>query len=179
VQEPHLCPRRLENPGQWRNIGEQDLWEFDRGLAGQDGVGPSCSYCGSLAPDRFMELVEQGWWVDPTDKAYKAYLAEPLTDEQVAQRRTDWMAAGFVQRMRDAACTDHAKNVEAVIEREWQQMPASQGHGQVLAKFYYQHLSVDQQQRFVELINDGGMRIGTPGYFYALPFFVHMSKAAE
>lgn len=176
MQELHLCPRRLENPGPW-NLSEQDLWEYGHGFAGQDGVGPSCSYCGSLEPDRFMELVEQGWWVDPTDKTYKAYLSEPLTDEQVAQRRADWMNSGWVRRVRDAACTDHAENLDATVEREWQEMPAAAGHGEAIAKFYFQHLSQQQQERFIELINDGSMRIGTPGHFYSLPFFIKMVEA--
>lgn len=38
-------------------------------------------------------------------------------------------------------------------------------------KFYYQHLSPEQRQEFVALLNDGTMRIGEPGHFYRLPFF--------
>jgi hypothetical protein len=177
--EPHTCPRRLEAPGRWRGDDGVDLWEYGRGLSGQDSAGPSCSYCGSLKPDRFMQLVSEGWWVDPTDKSYKAYLAQPLTDDQVAQARDRWMAGDFVARVRAAACADHADNVDQAVEHEWQQMPSASGHGQVVAKFYYQHLSSEQKDQFIELVNTKRMKIGIPGHFYVLPFFCTPARATE
>jgi hypothetical protein len=177
VDETHTCPRRAEAPGRWRGDDGVDRREDRGSLVG--GIGPSCSYCGSLSPEKFMELVEQGWWVDPTDKSYKAYLAEPLTDAEVAAARDRWMATDFVARVRSAACADHAGNVDAVVEHEWQQMPAAQGHGQVRAKFYYQHLSSEQMDRFIEIVNAKQMKIGTPGYFYVLPYFCSPSRPGE
>lgn len=38
-------------------------------------------------------------------------------------------------------------------------------------KFYFQHLNRDQQRRFIELVNEGKVKIAFPGYFYVLPFF--------
>ena len=38
-------------------------------------------------------------------------------------------------------------------------------------KFYFQHLTPDDQQKFVDLYNDGKMKIGYPGHFYVRPFF--------
>lgn len=169
MDDTFTCPRRLEAPGRWRGDDGVDRWQDRESLVA--GIGPSCSYCGSLAPDKFMELVEQGWWVDPTDKSYKAYLAEPLTGDQVAEARDRWMATDFVGRVRLAACADHADNVELAIEHEWQQMPAASGHGSVRAKFYYQHLSSDQMDRFIELVNAKQMKVGPPSCFYVLPFF--------
>lgn len=165
----HTCPRRLE---QYRAAGEQniDLWESRHGLSGQDSAGLSCSYCGSLHPDRFLELVRDGWWVDPTDKAYKAYLARPLSGEQVAAEKQRWLSGTLAATIRDAVGRDRAA-VEAAIDAEWQEMPAAAGHGQVMAKFYYQHLSVAQQDEFIDLVNTKTMRIGIPGHFYVLPFF--------
>ena len=32
-------------------------------------------------------------------------------------------------------------------------------------KFYFQHLSTDQQKRFIELVNAGQVNMGYPGYF--------------
>jgi hypothetical protein len=40
------------------------------------------------------------------------------------------------------------------------------------AKFYFQHLSGAQQQRFIELLNAGTIKLGYPGHFYVRPFFV-------
>jgi len=39
-------------------------------------------------------------------------------------------------------------------------------------KFYFQHLSDEQQVRFVELYNAHQLKIGMPGHFYTLPFFM-------
>lgn len=39
-------------------------------------------------------------------------------------------------------------------------------------KFYFGHLSEDQQKNFVNLLNAKTVRIWTPGYFYVLPFFI-------
>lgn len=39
-------------------------------------------------------------------------------------------------------------------------------------KFYFQHLDSDQQQRFIDLLNAGKMKIGMPGHFYSMPFFM-------
>lgn len=79
--ENHTCPRRVEN-GQadpnspFRGSGiDLDTWR-------SEPVGPCCSYCGSLNPDRFMELVRIGWIVGPTDKSYKAYLSEGASGRQ-------------------------------------------------------------------------------------------------
>lgn len=57
-----LCPRRDENP-HVQSVRESDVYE--------DGT---CKYCGSLLPDKFMALVENGVVVEPTDKSYKAYI---------------------------------------------------------------------------------------------------------
>lgn len=39
-------------------------------------------------------------------------------------------------------------------------------------KFYFQHLTPLQMQRFVELANAGQIAMGYPGHFYTLPFFI-------
>lgn len=176
----HVCPRRTEAPDPTRAaVLAGDVWETGHGLTGQDNVGLSCSYCGSLNPDRFMQLVREGWWVDPTDKPYKVYLAVPLDDEQIAMARQRWMDGPFVSRVREAAAADTADNVDAAVEHEWQQMPAASGHGQVVAKVYLQHLSEQQRDEFVALANAKTMRIGDPGYFYVLPFFCRRVEPAE
>lgn len=38
-------------------------------------------------------------------------------------------------------------------------------------KFYYQHLSAEQQQRLIELANARKIVFDFPGYWYVLPFF--------
>lgn len=40
------------------------------------------------------------------------------------------------------------------------------------SKFYFQHLSVDQRKRFVDLYNDKTLKLAFPGHFYVRPFFM-------
>lgn len=47
------------------------------------------------------------------------------------------------------------------------------------AKFYFQHLSVEQRQRFIDLLNEKRVKIGMPGYFYTTPFFLTYSRPSE
>lgn len=46
------------------------------------------------------------------------------------------------------------------------------------AKFFFPHLSKEEMQRFVGLVNAKKVNIGHPGYFYRLPFFMEQ-KADE
>lgn len=66
------CPRRMHEMGPWNREEGQDSWSNEPRREGE--VTPRCSFCGSLHPGRFLELVGQGWAVGPTDKNYKAYL---------------------------------------------------------------------------------------------------------
>lgn len=70
ADETQTCPRRMLEVGPWERAENLDHWQQ------RDGQ-PCCSFCGSLHPDRFMELVRDGWLVGPTDKPYKAYLSAP------------------------------------------------------------------------------------------------------
>lgn len=67
--KPNTCPRRQEL-GPWERGEGLDRWEDSDGE-------PVCSFCGSLRPDRFFEMVEAGYTVLPTDKDYKAYIRRP------------------------------------------------------------------------------------------------------
>lgn len=83
----------------------------------------TCSYCGSVSPERLFAAIEAGMVLEPTDKDYKVYL------------RTE------------------------------------SGDGQE-QKFYFQHLSVEERHRFIGLMNEKRLKLGLPGHFYVLPFFV-------
>lgn len=121
------CPRRREQ-GMLNPDDPAHLFDHWREHAHLAPGARSCSYCGSVHPDDFMQAVRAGVEVGPTDKNYKAYMTGP----------------GF----------DHAK-------------------------FYYQHLSVEQRGKFVQMINDKTMKIGEPGYFYTLPFFAVPAEDAK
>ncbi len=130
-KQTHSCPRRAEAPYRLPGDDGTDTWQDRPGLGGATAPGRSCSYCGSLHPDTFMQLAEEGWWVGPTDQPSKAYLQPPVDGD-------------------------------------------GKPTGSAEAKFYFQHLSEDQRGRFVQLLNERKMRIGYPGRFYVLPFFVQV-----
>lgn len=44
-------------------------------------------------------------------------------------------------------------------------------YGVLAGKFYFQHLTSEQQDEFIELHNSGRMRMSYPGFFYTLPYF--------
>lgn len=48
----------------------------------------------------------------------------------------------------------------------------------VEGKFYFQHLSDEQQNEFIDLLNTHAVNVGYPGYFYVLPFFMTRRPAA-
>ncbi|MEZ0089953.1 hypothetical protein [Streptacidiphilus sp. EB129] len=182
--DQHTCPRRAEtgrdNPdspfhGSGINL---DTWHTGGGLIGQEDAGLSCSYCGSLHPDRFMELVREGWIVEPTDKSYKAYLGKPLTAGEKTERKEKWLArftddeivAGA--QARGETPEQHRAGLAEFYDRD-----AHVNSAGMQAKFYFQHLSPEQRSEFIELHNSRRMAIGTPGYFYTRPFFT--GPAAE
>lgn len=68
------CPRRIMEMGPWDRTEGQDSWLEEPRHEGE--VLPVCSFCGSLHPGKFLELVADGWFVSPTTKNYKAYLHE-------------------------------------------------------------------------------------------------------
>lgn len=45
------------------------------------------------------------------------------------------------------------------------------------AKFYFQHLSIEQRLNFIEMANAGRLNIGQPGHFYVTPFFMKLVLA--
>lgn len=160
------CPRRMTDFGPWEREPNLDTWTTGHGLVGQSEIGRSCSFCGSLNPDRFMALVREGWIVGPTDKPYKAYLERPFTTEEIANRKTAYMA-----RFADLS-------EQAIAELSEQYDREFTAEGSPVAKFYFQHLSDDQQGEFIELHNAKQMKIGTPGGFYVTPYFA-VTRASD
>ncbi|WP_125936325.1 hypothetical protein [Streptomyces sp. WAC 06738] len=168
------CPRRTHEMGPWEREEGLDSWTTGHGVIGQDSVGLSCSFCGSLHPDKFMALVREGWIVGPTDKTYKVYLSRPLTDEEKAQRKERWMA-GFSPEEIQATASKRGETPEqakAALETAYELQVAQLEGAHTEAKFYFQHLSEDQRREFVDLYNSRQMKVGYPGHFYQPPFFM-------
>lgn len=116
----------------------------------------SCHYCGSMQGDDFMARLEAGdVELGPSDKSYKVYVHNKGGLPFYQAYRVDEDRSGNQANWR------------------WITRTTSQ------CKFYFQHLSVEQCQRFVELLNEKKLHIGYPGYFYALPFFITREKRPE
>ena len=166
----------MEGLGPWPREEGLDDWKMGHGIVGQRY--PGCTFCGSLHPDTFMELVEAGAVVGPSDKAYKAYLHAAVDETMVAARKERWKSQRLAQAIRDTGTISGLAEeaIEAEVERHWAEHEEPLVGGLMIGKFYYQHLSEDQKRRFVALHNEGKMAIGHPGHFYVLPFFMVRPK---
>lgn len=168
------CPRRAETT---RAFPGPDTWRQEPRMAGASEMAtPVCSYCGSLAPERFLELVQAGWLVEPTDKSYKAYLHRPLDAVEIEQRWLQWLSDSVTRAVRqvEEASGKSPEQVEAAMTRRWE-------HDRPMwtmnceAKFYFQHLSQAQQNTFIELYNTKSMVM--LGRFYVRPYFCAVGPA--
>ena len=96
---PQTCPRRVGELGPWERGKGLDTWAIRDQMR-------TCSFCGSLHPADFMDLIEQGWVVGPTDKNYKVYLSGPAMRDQAKfyyQHLSGEQRARFVELSNNAA----------------------------------------------------------------------------
>lgn len=171
MSEEHMCPRRSEGPAFTKG---PDTW-IER-----DGY-PCCSFCGSLKPSAFFEAIEVGAELGPTDKSYKVYvdLKDPRAGELKVTgiRNSDPDDGGDWIKITE-------ENLPEVLADGWgahnlgHWMIKSRRADILTSKFYFQHLTVEEQQKFVDLINAKTMNIGYPGFFYATPFFIGYRQPA-
>lgn len=72
TNEVQTCRSRMDQFGPWERAENLDHWN----LIGKDKC---CSFCGSLHPDRVIELIkEHGFEIlDPSTKGYKWYINQP------------------------------------------------------------------------------------------------------
>lgn len=138
----------------------------------------TCSYCGSLSPAQLFEAIELGYELGPTDKDYKVYVTRP--DPNAGKARID-SVANF-EKVEPGWLMVTAENLKDLPPTDgWSDLVGRWVHiGSTSAmrqdKFYFQHLSVDERKRFVELLNAKKLNIGYPGRFYVLPFFCVREK---
>lgn len=175
-------------------------WRHGRNMANAP-IGRSCSYDGSMHPDEFMAYLEKpGTRLTPTDKNYKVYIdvasdepgqmrrvssttrrpGEPrpdggewLTWEEAVERHPELRAA--YEEHLDYIANHTAPSHPWRTDTHWIQVaPRGDRRG---SKFYFEHLSDEQKQRFVELLNAGKLNLREPGHFYRLPFFISRGSA--
>lgn len=118
----------------------------------------TCDYCGSLLPDLFMARLELGdVELGPTDKSYKVYVHNKGGEQFKRTHRIDRQVSEPGQVLRDMS--DQSQWVWETVFHD-------------TAKFYFEHLSTEQMDRFIELLNQKKLNIRVPGYFYTLPYFI-------
>jgi len=153
-----------------------------------------CKHCGSLNADVFMARLEAGdVELVPTDKNYKVYVRNKGGEPFHQSYRVDSMedrikaAADAIHRYHKVRnMTEEAAFLAAMSADDRADFEAYKAGDQLdpmknwkwttedrsETKFYFQHLTEPQMQRFVELLNEKKLRIGEPGFFYRKPFFI-------
>lgn len=163
MSEVHVCPRRREvfSPADHT----EDHWR----------EGNTCSFCGSLNPDEFMAALESGdVELGATDKEYKVYVHRPNPNAgkrciigYTNQKKEGWTEV-TEQLLQELLESGEARGITLNVGDS---VMFGAQPSQTNEKFYFQHLSSEQRDRFIELINAKKVKIGYPGYFYRLPFF--------
>lgn len=177
----HTCPRRMSDWGPWERTEGLDEYTAGHGLGGQPA---GCSFCGSLPPDDFMEMVRGGAVVGPTDKSYKLYISKALTDDEKSARRQRWLDTdGIARAIRELGERDGKtpEEIGADLDQEWTRTHLPYLTGGTEAKFYTAHLSPEQGREFYELWQAGKVNWGYPGHPYRplyLPGFEKTGDAA-
>lgn len=109
----------------------------------------TCDYCGSMMGDDFMARLEAGdILLGVTTKTYKVYVRNNGGAPFLGSHRVD-----------EAHTADQSQWKWTTVEREQ-------------SKFYFQHLTGDQQKRFVELLNANRIKFDGGYRFNPLPYFV-------
>ena len=103
MPEKFTCPRRIEDGtdsddsplvGSGENLDE---YSSGHGLVTQSR---GCSYCGSMPPDEFMELVRNGAKLGATTKSYKFYVNKPVRAKFYTQHLSEDQGWEFMRLMR-------------------------------------------------------------------------------
>ncbi len=151
------CPRREES-----HFGSSPAFARDNDY---DPSDDTCSYCGSLNPDTLMIRLESGdVLLGSTDKNYKVY---------VENNGGKLFKQSFRDCPKDKEMTGSAGNKYMVSSCEG---PRTCTHWVTRetsgCKFYFQHFSVEQKTRFIELLNQKRIKFQGGYSFYVLPFFI-------
>ncbi len=158
VGKPFYCPRRDDTmrsfaggptfyPDPEQQIGTtplEDHWR-DEGLRHAHITGglPTCSYCGSLRPEDFIQAIRDGREIHGTDKRYKAYVMLPNPNAG----KPRWISAtNAAERPAGKGWVSAAEIDRAELERdgwtyEWGWYLQSADSAASQAKFYFQHIA--------------------------------------
>jgi len=86
--EKQTCQSRMINHGPWEKEENLDTWE-------QRGPDRACSFCGSMHPEDFQNLVERATIddsiiIEPSTKKYKVYIKRFALEGEQAIKFYTW-----------------------------------------------------------------------------------------
>lgn len=165
VEENHKdlkfeCPRQAES---FKDGTKEAIWSKEGGYL-------SCSWCGSIHPDVLFDAIEKGFEVEPTDKNYKLYVLLPNPEEGKLVEMGSRSGPTVDPRTGEWGIDNPTD--DEIISGRYDRPIMGVAEATKRAKFYFQHFDVDEKKRFVELLNQKKMKVGFPGHFYQLPFFI-------
>lgn len=161
----HYCPRRDDNV-RWMaaqkgggtfyfdpetQVGStplRDEW-VSRNHYGVDAGLPTCSYCGSLCPQDFIQALRDGREIHGTDKRYKAYVMLPNPNAgnpriiSAAKEPSKW--GGEWVPVTNAVQADLKRDGWGSDVYKWALYAPDSGTSQ--AKFYFQHIAHPSPER--------------------------------
>ncbi len=151
------CPRRSES-----HFGSSPAFARDNDY---DPSDDSCRYCGSLNPDTFMQRLEAGdVLLGSTDKNYKVYVTSkpetPTFKQTYRNCPNDEEREAFNGRKYMASSCKGPDTCTHWVTKDTNH-----------TKFYFQHLSDEQKNRFIELYNEKRIQFEGGYGFYVMPFF--------
>lgn len=138
----------------------------------------TCSYCGSISPADLFAAIDAGCELGPTDKDYKVYvdLIEPNPEELTVKGTSNAKECPGPSWVRaDAAALEKA----GFSSKHTTWMLYEPRGPRKFGKFYFQHFTLDDRRRFIQLLNAKAIKIGYPGHFYRLPFFMRLVKKEQ
>lgn len=153
------CPRQSETGSdhemEWRSDG-------------------TCSYCGSISAAAFMDAIREGREVGPTDKNYKAYITvrNPRVGQESVFGSANFNAGPKFEVVTQEMLDSGRGGIDARVHEVGSFVLFGIEPPTHTAKFYFQHLNEPEQREFVALHNSKKIRVGFPGYFYVMPFFM-------
>lgn len=141
----------------------------------EDGT---CSYCGSMSPEKLFQAIEAGCVVDGTDKNYKLYVH---VEHPEAGQPCILSSANFTQKG-EGWVQITPENRASLPLSDWRKENWEDGHWVLVEprprmhteKFYFQQFTVADRDRFILLYNEGKINFSKFG-LYVMPYFCVMS----
>lgn len=159
------CPRRHEG-SVFRTDDFKDFWSRRDGWR-------ACSYCGSMHPDDLFAAMTAGHMITGTDKNYKIYCDVP---NEEAGRRVSIGGESGPAFDRDGNPTRSDLTEDEKRKGSYERPLYGIAGATKTLKFYFQHLSAAEQDRFIELYNAKKINLEPRFGLYRTPYFARSAQ---